>query len=39
MSLLPQAAPPVTGLVPQAEPGQGVIGGPTGGIGPRDGVR
>ena len=36
---LPQAAPPVTGLVPLAEPGQGVIGGPTGGIGPRDGVR
>ena len=39
ISPLPQAAPPVTGLVPQAEPGQGVIGGPTGGIGPRDGVR
>lgn len=36
---LPPAAPPVTGLVPPAEPGQGVIGGPTGGIGPRDGVR
>jgi len=36
---LPQAAPPLTGLVPPAEPGQGVIGGPTGGIGPRDGVR
>jgi len=36
---LPQAPPPVTGLVPPAEPGQGVIGGPTGGIGPRDGVR
>ena len=36
---LPQAAPPGSGLVPPAEPGQGVIGGPTGGIGPRDGVR
>jgi LPS-assembly lipoprotein len=36
---LPQAAPPLTGLVPPVEPGQGVIGGPTGGIGPRDGVR
>jgi LPS-assembly lipoprotein len=39
VSPLPQAAPPGTGLMSLPNPGQGVIGGPTGGIGPRDGIR
>jgi LPS-assembly lipoprotein len=39
VSPLPEAPQPATGLMSLPNPGQGVIGGPTGGIGPRDGIR
>jgi LPS-assembly lipoprotein len=39
VSPLPEATPPAAGLMSLPNPGQGVIGGPTGGIGPRDGIR
>jgi LPS-assembly lipoprotein len=36
---LQPASPATTGVMPLPSPGQGVVGGPTGGIGPRDGFR